>query len=1143
MIFVLLYLILISILAFLVESKRIPHSFSNNPIVYALSFSVLMTGWSYYGNVEKAAIFDFSFMASQVGITLSATLWWVILKRIIRLKEKYKINSLSDFLSLRYGKSQIVGVVVSLICCIAIVPYIALQWNALFSSLKIFSDIKIGSEIITVILTAIFVSFLGIRRLDPTEHHRGIVFVIAIEGVLKLLALIVLSTFILFKLNKGPIEFFSKASSFFPSFFPSDQYFYSYWTTFVILTASAAIFLPRQFHIAVVENQKEEHIKTAMWLFPLYTFLFVISAIPIAWQGVIERLPILEAKDFSLLLPLKKGFYSIALFVFLGGLSACFGMVILSTITVTTMINNHIIFPLISSIHRFVKFTPYLLYIRWVTATFILFISYLFYKFYAHSHMLMTTGLLAFTLIFQFIPAIIGGLFWKKGNKYGAIFGIIVGFIIWIFAILMPYMVKYGELGKEYQYLAFGKFLSIDSLSQGTILSFFINSIVYILVSYLTNQNPEELRLSNEFTNLNFRYELKPFDKEITVKLEDKIPLLLKGLRKIFPLEEAKSIINDIFDKMVNDRKVVTLFEFQNMINALEKKIAGIVGSAMAHKLIVNTRLYTDEERQILSKLYFKILADLNLPLGELRRKVDYFQERERILEKHAEELNKLVKAISTEKKKLSSIIEVIGDSVLLCDRKGRIVLANEKAKSLFGVEEKKIKEGEVHIYHLVNFFKEKQKFLTLYYSKKSWVSFETKLKENGKDFDVEVVIASVLDEAKMLTGKVIIIRDITFKKMAEKEMVRAEKMSSLAIIAGGIAHDFNNLLTAVSGNLELILYSEDIKKIKETIKKSLDVISKAKGLTRQLITFSKGGAPVKEMISLKDLIVEIVSFTLSGSNINFKFNIDENLCLILADKDQIVQVIQNITLNAKEVMPKGGEFIVEAKNVVIENHPHLDPGLYVKISFKDSGPGISKKILSRIFDPYFTTKKSGTGLGLSICYSIVKQHGGIIDVKSEEGKGATFFVYLPAVIESEKEGFKEEKKDFILEKEKGRKRILILEDEKEIREVLVEFLRMFEFDVDVVERGEDVISLYKKAIDEGKPYHIVLMDLTISYGMGGEECIKHLLKIDKNVKAIVMSGYSEDAVMSNYLSYGFKGRLKKPFSLSKLKEEIDKLL
>ncbi len=1136
MYFLLIYLIIIAIVSYLVETKKIPPAFTNNAVVYSLSFSVLMTGWSYYGNVEKAAFNDLSFVAPQVGITFSSLFWWFVIRKLVRIKEKFRINSISDFLSLRYGKSQTVGIIASLICCILIIPYIALQWNAIFSSLKVVSNISPWLELLTVFLTAGFIVHLGIRKLDPTEHHRGIIFVIAVEGILKLLALLLVNWIIVFKINRGPSEFFEKVNLILPKEFPMHTNFYTHWMTLVILTIWATMFLPRQFHVAVVENQKEDHIKTAMWVFPLYALLLIFSAFPIAWQGIIKELSLKNAKDFPILIPLKYGYPSVALIAFIGGLSACFGMIILSTITVTTMLSNHIVYPMFSLVTTVIKTNRYLLYIRWIIAGIILFISYCFFRFFTYSHMLITTGILAFTAIFQFLPAIIGGLFWKRGNKLGAITGIISGFIVWIFIILIPYMVKFGESGSDY-FSLFGRF---DPIFQGTFISFFINCSFYILVSLITSQNVLEAKIANEVVDVGSYHEIGLLKDKSVIILEEKIPVLVKNLSKILSKEKAESLVKDVCQKVAKDRNIIGILEFQSIVNQLEKRISGIVGSATAHKLMVNTKLYSESERELLGTLYSKMMAEINLPLGELRRRIDYYQEKERLLKKHADELSRLIKALSEEKLKLSAIIEAMGDGIVCCDKKGRVVLTNEIARNLLGDI---LNKKNLHVYEVILQFEDSQDLLKLYHLKKSSKSVETRLNQGDKKLDVEVKVIAVLDENKYIAGKVVAIKDITLEKMAEEEMIKAEKLSSLGVIAGGIAHDFNNLLTAVSGNLELAMYMEDTYRIKENLKKTLNAVNKAKGLTRQLITFSKGGAPVKELVSLKELIFDVVPFALSGSNISPKFLIQDDLWIVSADKDQISQVIQNLTINAKDAMPRGGILIVKAENIVLDQHPYLDPGPYIKLSFQDNGPGIPSKDLTRIFDPYFTTKKGGTGLGLAVCYSVIKQHKGLIDVESREGQGACFYIFLPAVTHRERQE-KERIEDILsisLQKAKGK--VLILEDEEEIRNLLIDFLNMLDFDVDGVEKGEDALLYYKRALEKGTPYQAVIMDLTITSGMGGEECIKHIKRIDPQVKAIVMSGYSDDPIMSRYESYGFRGRLKKPFSLTDLKREIEKLL
>ncbi len=386
----------------------------------------------------------------------------------------------------------------------------------------------------------------------------------------------------------------------------------------------------------------------------------------------------------------------------------------------------------------------------------------------------------------------------------------------------------------------------------------------------------------------------------------------------------------------------------------------------------------------------------------------------------------------------------------------------------------------------------------------------------------------------------------ITMNSMHNKlyewqEILRAHKLESLGILAGGIAHDFNNILTAILGNISLVkMWSNPSDKIYPRLDAVERASIRAIDLTHQLLTFSKGGAPIKKTTSILELIKDSADFALRGSNIKCEFDMGKDILPVEADRGQISQVIHNLVINAKQAMPDGGKIIINIKNINIKEHEsiHIPVGMYVMISIRDFGTGIPEELLDKIFDPYFTTKQKGTGLGLAIAYSIIKNHGGLITVESEYGKGTIFNIYLPA---SNERTMQEETDDDTLHTGKGR--ILVMDDEEMVRDAIGDMLLDLEYSVEFATGGCEAIKKYKEAKLSGKPYDVVIMDLTVPGGMGGKDAIKEILEFDPSVKAIVSSGYSNDPVMANYQIYGFSGVITKPYELKKLSKELYRVM
>ena len=406
-----------------------------------------------------------------------------------------------------------------------------------------------------------------------------------------------------------------------------------------------------------------------------------------------------------------------------------------------------------------------------------------------------------------------------------------------------------------------------------------------------------------------------------------------------------------------------------------------------------------------------------------------------------------------------------------------------------------------------------------------------------------------VSDETGNISGIVVLTQDITEKRRMEVELMKTRKLESIGILAGGIAHDYNNLLTAIMGNIFLAKsYFKSYDKVFELLNEAEKASTSAKDLTQKLITFSKGGTLIKKTISISKLVKDAVELALSGSNMKYEFFIPDNLWPVEIDEAQIGQVIHLLVINAKEAMPQGGTITIDSEGVSLskENLFGLKAGEYVKVSIQDTGVGIPEKDMDRIFDPYFSTKEmgiqKGMGLGLSISHSIIKNHGGVILAESEAGIGTTIYFYLPVDKKSsvEEKHAKQPVKEKII---KGKGKILVMDDEKMVRDIAGNMLDRFGYDVKFSADGSEAIEMYKNAMDAGEPFVAVIMDLTIRDGMGGREAIGKLRKIDPNVKGIVSSGYSNDPVMTDYKAHGFSEALNKPFDMKELSELMQKII
>ena len=418
-------------------------------------------------------------------------------------------------------------------------------------------------------------------------------------------------------------------------------------------------------------------------------------------------------------------------------------------------------------------------------------------------------------------------------------------------------------------------------------------------------------------------------------------------------------------------------------------------------------------------------------------------------------------------------------------------------------------------------------------------------LKLGASDYIVKDIDQGYLELLPIVIEQVIKERRIVSEhKKMEVELLKAQKLESIGVLAGGIAHDFNNLLTAIIGNIALAkmrLSPED--ELFSLLDKAEKISLRASTLTSHLITFSRGGAPRRKTLVLTDLVKDTVHLSLSGSNYRSEFAMDRDLWPVDADEGQIHQVIHAIVRNAMDAMPKGGTITVSAGNVTIgqdESGP-LSQGPYIRLSVHDCGTGISEENLPKIFDPYFSTKEMGSqkgmGLGLAICYSIVKNHGGLITAESQAGTGTTVHIYLPALSPSV-----ELRELPVSSVSGGSGAVLIMDDEKTILEVSGEMLRQLGYTVVCARDGEEALARYREALAAGRTFDAVILDLTVSGGMGGLETMIKLRELDPLVKAIVSSGYSQDPVMRDYEEGGFQGAIVKPYKLSALADTVGRV-
>ena len=563
-------------------------------------------------------------------------------------------------------------------------------------------------------------------------------------------------------------------------------------------------------------------------------------------------------------------------------------------------------------------------------------------------------------------------------------------------------------------------------------------------------------------------------------------------------------------------------------------------------KPLDNIELVAKIKVMLRMKKYEDDLKDINKNLEEMvRERTTELTKSNEQLKEEITEHKKADAALRESKEELSQIYDSVGDILFYLgvepDDCFRFLSINQMFLKTTGLTEDQIVGKRIEeVIPEPSIFMVRDNYLKAIKENRIIRWEETTVYSTGNKVGI-VSITPVLNEEGICTRLVGSVHDITELKQLEEERTKASKLESIGILAGGIAHDFNNILAVILGNTSLAKMSlNNISEAEELLSEVEKASLRAKDLTQQLLTFSKGGAPIKEIANVTEIIKDTVKFSLRGSNVEDHFSIALNLWLADFDKGQISQAIGNLVINAQQAMPEGGTINVKVDNTTITSKDNLPlkDGNYIKISIEDKGHGIPSEQLIKIFDPYFTTKQLGSGLGLATTYSIIHRHNGHVAVESELGVGSTFHIYLPASSE------KIELKDAVKEETTIMTgKILVMDDDEMVRNFVLKVLKSFGNEGDEVSNGAEAIEKYKKAIDSGNPFDVVIMDLTIPGGMGGKKTIKKLLEIDPDAKVIVSTGYADDPVVSNYLDYGFKDKLSKPYKLEELKKVLNDVL
>ncbi len=655
------YLGLLFLLGLRVERRLTSTGFclADNPYTYSLSLAVYCTAWTYYGSVGSAAVFGPLYLTIYLGPTMAICLAWVVVRRMIRLKREHRITSLADFLSARYGKSQCVAALASVVALLGTVPYIALQLESIIDTFSILTkpltrasgilEGAVGPVLVGLIIC--FTIIFGVRRLDPTERHKGMIVMVAVMSVVKLVALLAVGIFVTYVMYDGFADIFVQAETaqLYHPLESAPGASYVQWTSYMILGVAAILFLPRQFHVTVVENSDERHLLTAMWMFPLYLLLINVFVLPIAMAGLLSGMKIPEADFFVLTLPLSAGKPLLALLAFVGGLSAAMSMIMVTAMTMSVMTTNHLLMPLLESVRPLSFLRRHILLLRWVVVAMFILMSYAFHLSIGTSYTLVNIGIFSFAGVLQLAPAGLGGLFWKRANRTGALLGMAAGFAVWFYTLILPSFVKSGWLPSSLlvdgpwgvSWLMPEALLGVrglDPISHAVFWSLLLNVGLFAAGSIFSKDQPEK----DAFPEQDDIHRAQGRVCTLVSKA-GKLALYRNLLESYFPPDQVETVLAEILAELdLDQREDISILQLAELHSHLEKILAGALGSAAAHKAMRSADVFSPEEMAELKQSLQELLTELNVSPQELQERINFYQEREALLTAHSEELLRL---------------------------------------------------------------------------------------------------------------------------------------------------------------------------------------------------------------------------------------------------------------------------------------------------------------------------------------------------------------------------------------------------------------------------------------------------------------------------------------------------------------------
>ncbi|MCB1877078.1 MAG: PAS domain S-box protein [Chromatiales bacterium] len=960
------YLSVLFLVALLADRGHLPPWISHHPLTYVLSLGVYATTWSYYGSVGFAASQGYNYLTIYLGVTIAFLLAPVLLMPLLRLVREYQLTSLADLFAFRF-RSHTAGILVTVFMLVGTLPYLALQIRAVAGSAQVLTQ-QTSPQLIALgfcVTVSLFAMLFGARHISPREKHEGLVVAIAFESLVKLLALLAVGLFAVFGVFGSPVGL----SNWLDTHPEALQRLYEPvregpWLTLTFLAFGAAFLLPRQFHMAFAENLNPRALNIASWGFPLYLLLLNLAIPPILWAG--NHLQLSTGADFYVLGITLQGAPSwLPVLVFIGGISAASAMMIVTTLALSSMCLNHLLLPA-----RYpdiqVDLYRWLLWGRRILIGVIVGAGYAFFNILEQRQGLVQLGLISFIAIIQFLPGVIGVLYWPRATRWGFIAGLLGGMAVWAATLLVPLLARAGLTESHPEVDALQAASSMDQWGFATFLSLLVNGGAFALISLLTKQSPEERQAAGACCSEGLQLPRGTVSAVSAAQFES-------HLGGVLGKDAAATEVSRALDDLGLSYDESRPSELHRLRERLERNLSGLIGPQLAHIIM--------EQPQ-------GPAPAVHIALGDTVR---YMEER---LEVSRNRLQGLAGELDALRRYHRQMLMELPLPVCSLGADGEVVIWNLAMERLSGVPRRDAVGRNPRTLAspwgavIAEFAERRDAHLHKY-------RMETADGIHWLNLHKAAIDLQRADSALVPAGQIIIIEDLTDLQNLEAELAHAERLASIGRLAAGVAHEVGNPVTGIACLAQNLRDEDDPQVIRDSIHQILEQTKRISNIVQSLMTFSHGGGQGGHnerlnLCTVVDEAIRLVGLGRSRREVGIR-NLCSSALPMNGNRPQLIQVLVNLLNNALDASQPGDEVLIHG--VHQERHLLLD--------VVDQGSGIPESLRKRVFEPFFTTKEpgAGTGLGLPIVYRIVHEHGGNIELESAN-PGVRVILRFPAAIE-----------------------------------------------------------------------------------------------------------------------------------------------